>query len=35
MFLGGNLVTWKSEKQNMVVRSNAKVEFRIMDQGIC
>jgi len=24
MFLGGNLVTWRSKKQNIVARSNAK-----------
>ena len=35
MFLGGNLVTWKSKKQNVVARSSAKAEFRDMAQGIC
>ncbi|RDX96694.1 hypothetical protein CR513_20602, partial [Mucuna pruriens] len=27
MFLGGNLVTWRSKKQNVVARSSAKAEF--------
>lgn len=27
-FLGGNLVTWRSKKQNVVARSSAKSEFR-------
>ena len=35
MFLGGNLVTWRSKKQNVVARSSAKAEFRAMTQGIC
>lgn len=35
MFLGGNLVTWRSKKQNVVVRSSAEAEFRVMAQGVC
>ncbi|RDX93618.1 putative mitochondrial protein, partial [Mucuna pruriens] len=27
MFLGGNLVTWRRNKQNMVARSSAEAEF--------
>ena len=34
-FLGGNLVTWKSNKQSFVARSSAKAEFRAMALGIC
>ncbi|XP_042491853.1 uncharacterized protein LOC122071517 [Macadamia integrifolia] len=29
-FVGGNLVTWRSKKQNVVARSNAEAEFRAM-----
>ncbi|RDX71963.1 hypothetical protein CR513_48619, partial [Mucuna pruriens] len=35
MFLGGNLVTWTSKKQNVVARSSVEAEFRAMAQGIC
>ena len=34
MFLGGNLVTWRSKKQNVVARSSAKAEFGAMAQGV-
>ena len=34
-FLDGNLVTWRSKKQNVVARSSAEAEFRAMAQGIC
>ncbi|RDY01367.1 putative mitochondrial protein, partial [Mucuna pruriens] len=35
MFLGGNLVTWRSEKQNVVAQSVSEAEFRAMEHSIC
>nr|KYP51527.1 Copia protein [Cajanus cajan] len=34
-FVWGNLVTWRSKNQNVVVRSSAKVEYRVMVQVVC
>ena len=34
-FVGGNLVTWRSKKRNVVARSSAGAEFRGMTLGIC
>ena len=34
-FVSGNLVTWKSKKQNVVTRSSAEAEFRGMTLGLC
>ena len=34
-FLGGNLVTWISKKQNVAARSSAEAEFKAMALGIC
>ena len=34
-FLGGNLVTWRSKKQNVVARLSAELEFRAITQGSC
>ena len=35
MFLGGNLVTWRNKKQNVVARSSVEAEFKAMAQGVC
>ena len=34
-FVRGNLVTWRSKKQNVVARRSAEEEFRAVVQGIC
>ena len=34
-FVAGNLVTWRSKKQNMVARSTAKIEYQGVAHGIC
>ncbi|KAK2983602.1 hypothetical protein RJ640_023136 [Escallonia rubra] len=34
-FVGGNLVTRRSKKQNVVARSSAEAEFRVIALGVC
>ena len=34
-YLGHNLVTWRSKKQNVMARSSAEAKFRSMVLGIC
>ena len=35
MFVGGDLVTWKSKKQSVVSRSNVEFEYRALTQSVC
>ena len=34
-FLGGNLITWKSNKQTVVARSSAEVEYQALAHTSC
>ncbi|KAA0054562.1 reverse transcriptase [Cucumis melo var. makuwa] len=35
IFVWGNLVTWRSKKQGVVVRSSVEGEYKVMSLGIC
>lgn len=35
IFVGGNLVTWRSKKQNVVIQSSAEAEYRAIALGAC
>lgn len=35
VYVGSNLVSWKSIKQNVVSRSNAKLEYKALTRSVC